>query len=45
MYEAVKDDADQPDAEGADQAGGKASSDEEVEEADFEVVDDAEPKE
>jgi molecular chaperone DnaK len=43
MYEAVKDDADQPDAEGADQAGGKASSDEEVEEADFEVVDDAEP--
>ena len=45
MYEAVKDDAEQPAAEGAEQAGGKASSEEEVEEADFEVVDDAEPKE
>ena len=44
MYEAVKDDADQPDAEGADQAGGKASSDEEVEEADFEVVDEDKDK-
>ncbi|MBC8376320.1 MAG: molecular chaperone DnaK [FCB group bacterium] len=45
MYEAAKDDAEQPAAEGAEQASGKASNDEEVEEADFEVVDDAEPKE
>ncbi len=45
MYEAVKDDPEQPAAEGEEQAGGKASGEEEVEEADFEVVDDAEPKE
>ena len=44
MYEAVKDDA-EGSAEGAKQAGGKASDDEEVEEADFEVVDESEPKE
>ena len=43
MYEAVKDDAEGP-AEGAKQAGAKASDDEEVEEADFEVVDEADPK-
>ena len=45
MYEAVKDDADQPAAEGAEQTGDKASGEEEVEEADFEVVDEADPKE
>ncbi|NQT61453.1 MAG: molecular chaperone DnaK [Candidatus Marinimicrobia bacterium] len=45
MYEAVKDDAEQPATEGAEQAGDKASGEDEVEEADFEVVDDAEPKE
>lgn len=45
MYEAVKDDAEQPAAEGEEQAGGKASGEEEVEEADFEVVDEADPKE
>ncbi len=44
MYEAVKDDAEQPAAEGAEQAGGNTSGEEEVEEADFEVVDEAEPK-
>ena len=44
MYEAVKDDADGP-SEGAEQAGGKTSGEDEVEEADFEVVDESEPKE
>ncbi|NQV42152.1 MAG: molecular chaperone DnaK [Candidatus Marinimicrobia bacterium] len=44
MYEAVKDDAEGATAEGAEQAGSKASGDDEVEEADFEVVDEADPK-
>jgi len=44
MYDAVKDDPEQPATEGAEQASGKASSEEEVEEADFEVVDDADTK-
>ncbi len=45
MYEAVKDDPEQPAAEGGEPSGGKAgASEEEVEEADFEVVDDADSK-
>jgi molecular chaperone DnaK len=44
MYEAVKEDAEGPAAAGGEATGGKASADDEVEEADFEVVDDAEPK-
>ncbi len=41
MYEAAKDDTDQPAPDGGEQPEGKAAADEEVEEADFEVVDDA----
>jgi len=44
MYEAVKDDPEQPATDSEEKAGKKASDEEEVEEADFEVVDDADPK-
>ena len=44
MYEAAKDDAEQPAGDSGEAAGGKSTKDDEVEEADFEVVDDADPK-
>lgn len=44
MYEAVKDDDEGAATEGAEKDSSKASDDDEVEEADFEVVDEADPK-
>ncbi|MCF7922481.1 MAG: Hsp70 family protein, partial [Candidatus Marinimicrobia bacterium] len=44
MYEAAKDDTEQSGTDSEAKAGAKASGEDEVEEADFEVVDDADPK-